>query len=216
MLRMRVRAFVFCSVLSMASTDLIHAAGYNTLSVDIPFGGGAMVTYSRFWRLTRYVDAGWIIAGGRIDREDDDLKLADGSKVTLNTEAWVAPLTGPVVTLHNNWIGISLGYAAFFADTDITMKHDVLGTLTGTKRAWGSGIYSPLLVLDFYDKTHDLVFGLGLGGYFGTSYPDLVASNSIATVRTDESPIDTLTFHVRCLWGDHRNNAPASSAKSDF
>jgi hypothetical protein len=129
----------------------------------------------------------------------------------------VAPLTGPVLSLHNNWIGISVGYAAFYANTDVTMHNDQLGTLKGKKRAWGTGLYSPLLVLDIYDKKHDLIYGVGLGGYFGTSYPNLEAGNQTVTVRTDESPIDTLTFHVRCLWGDHRSPEPAAaSSKSDF
>ncbi len=179
-------------------------SAYNTFALDIPFDGGAMVTYSRFYRLARYFDAGFVASGGRIDREFDLKDDASGVTFKTKTKAWVLPLIGPVVSVHNEWIGISLGYAAFWADTDITMQNDLVGTLTGKKKAWGSGIYSPLLVLDVYDRTHDLVFGVGLGGYFGTNYPNLEATAPGVKVSTDASPIDTLTFHVRVLWDDKR------------
>jgi hypothetical protein len=194
-----VVALLFCFRLFAAE----HPA-YNSVAVDVPFDGGAMLTYSRYWRLNHFIDAGWIISGGQIDR-NFDLKDPSGAVYKTKTKAWVAPMTGPVVTLHANWIGISIGYAAFYADTDITMKNDVVGTLTGNKKAWGSGIYSPLLVLDFYDQRHDLIFGFGLGGYFGTSYPALEASAPGIKIATNESPIDTLTVHARVLWGDGRS-----------
>lgn len=192
---------LFPSILIADNTSKRPA--YNTFSVDVPVDGGVMLSVSRNWRLTRFLDAGWVLAGGQIQREFD-VNTANAMTFKAETEALVLPLTGPYVTLHYEWIGISLGYAAFLADTDITMKNDATGTLSGNKKGWGTGFYSPLLVLDFYDRKHDLVFGFGLGGYFGTSYPNLTASAPGISVTTDESPIDTLTFHLRLLWSDGR------------
>src|SRR5436309_2533787 len=70
-----------------------HHLSYNTLAVDFPFSGGAMLAYSKFWRLARYFDAGWVVAGGQIER-DFDLKNTDGTTVNTTTKAWVLPMTG--------------------------------------------------------------------------------------------------------------------------
>lgn len=158
---------------------------------------------SRMWRVNRVIDIGMVGGGGQINR-NFDLKTAAGTTLSAETKALVFPFFGPQVSFNFNWIGLSLGYAAFWAQTDLTVQGGSLGTLTGTTKGWGSGFYSPLLVLDFYDTKHDLVFGFGLGGFLGTSYANLEAQSSTTRLTTDESPIDTLTFHLRLLWADGR------------
>jgi hypothetical protein len=175
----------------------------NGVSLDIPLDGGAMVSYQRTWLLTKYIDAGLVVSGGQIRRRFD-LDSDTGRSYNAETTALVLPLAGPFVTLHWSWFGISLGYAGFWAKTDLTVKDTPGGTLNGTTKAWGSGFYAPLLVFDFFDEKHDLMYGFGLGGYFGSHYKDMTASSSTYALTTDASPIDTLTFHVRCLWADGR------------
>ena len=195
--------FIALSVLSLLLFPCFveaRATWYNTASVDVPVDGGVMLTYSRFYRVNRFLDIGGVVSGGQIRREFD-LKASNGLEYQVETEAMVLPLAGPVVSLHYEWIGISIGYAAFQADTDVTMKNGTVGTLRGTKKAWGTGVYSPILVLDFYNQNRNLIFGVGLGAFYATSFPNLEASNGSTVISTDESPIDTLTFHLRCLWG---------------
>ena len=176
---------------------------YNTLALDFPTDGGVMLMGSHMWRVARHLDAGLVFGGGQINH-DFDLKSPTGATFNAESKSIVFPFVGPQLSLNFGWIGLSVGYAGFYSKTDLTVKTDAFGTLTGTTKAWGSGVYSPLLVLDFYDSKHDLVFGFGLGGFFGTSFPNLEAQNSQAKISTDESPIDTLTFHVRLLWASDR------------
>lgn len=200
------RFFLFSFIALCCATaraDNQRAWATNGISVDIPVDGGAMLSYQRTWLLMRHLDAGFVISGGQILRKFD-LDASNGQKYHAKTDALVLPLVGPFVTLHWSWIGLSLGYAAFYAKTDLTVNDTPGGTLRGTTKGWGSGFYSPLLVLDFYDEKHDLIYGFGLGGYFGSNYKDLQASSPTYAVTTNASPIDTLTFHVRCLWADGR------------
>ncbi len=162
-----------------------------------------MVSYQHTWLLTRHFDAGFVVSGGEIQR-DFDLDAPAGQTYNAHTKALVLPLAGPFITLHGSWIGISFGFAGFWARTDLTVNNTPGGTLTGTTKAWGSGFYSPLLVLNFYDQKRDLIYGFGLGGYFGSSYKHMNASSPTYAITTDASPIDTLTFHVSCTWADGR------------
>ena len=198
--------FLFLSF-SLSSMVLAGRQGrplvINDIAVDIPTDGGLLLMGSRMWRMNRVVDIGFLGGGGQINR-NFDLKTTAGDTLNADTKAIVFPFLGPQVSFNFNWIGLSLGYAAFWAKTDLTVQGGSLGTLTGTTKGWGSGFYSPLLVLDFYDTKHDLIFGFGLGGFLGTSYPKLAAHSTTTSLTTDESPIDTLTFHLRLSWTDGR------------
>jgi hypothetical protein len=180
-----------------------HPWATNGVALDIPVDGGAMLSYQRTWLLFRHVDAGFVVSGGQINRKFD-LDASNDQTYHADTKALVLPLVGPFITLHWSWFGISMGYAAFYAKTDLSVRDTPGGTLNGTTKAWGSGFYAPLLVLDFYDQQHDLMYGFGLGGYFGSSYKDMSASSSSYAITTNASPIDTITFHVRCQWADGR------------
>ncbi len=195
--------FLSCFLILSALHARNRRGVYNDIAVDIPFDGGVMIMASRMWSLNNFLDVGLVGGGGQINR-DFEIETTNGTKLDAHSQATIFPFIGPQLSFNFGWIGLAVGYAAFFADTDLTVDGGSLGTLTGSKKAWGSGFYSPLLVLDFYDKKHDLVFGLGLGGFLGTSYPNIEAQSATAKITTDESPIDTLTFHVRMMWADGR------------
>lgn len=162
-----------------------------------------MVSASRLWRMGRHVEAGLVMSGGRIDREFD-LDIAGNPNARAETQSLVLPFLGPRLALTYNFVGISLAYGVYYAKTAITVRNVTGGDLSGETKGWGTGFYSPLLTLDFYDKKRDLIFGFGLGGFFGASGPDLKASSASTRVSTNASPINTLTFHVRVLWAANR------------
>lgn len=211
----RILSFSFLFLVS-AAPAFARVPVINSLAVEVPLDGGLMVMGSRTWQLNKYIGVGLVAGGGQINR-DFDLETTSGQKWNAETKAIIFPFVGPQVTLMFNWIGISVGYAAYYADTDLTVKSDTLGTLTGNTTGWGSGFYSPLLSLDFYDQKHDLVFGFGLGGFLGGTYPDLEAKSAAGKITTDESPIDTLTFHLKVAWADGRfNRLQQRASKDDF
>jgi hypothetical protein len=188
---------------------------WNSVSVDVPLDGGAMVSYNRTWDVTKFMDVGFVVSGGQI-RRTFDLDGPAGQTYHATTDALVLPLAGPFVTLHASWIGISVGYGAFWAKTDLSVRDVPGGTAMGKTNGWGTGIYSPLLVLDFYDQKRDMIFGFGIGGYFGSSYKTLSASNPSGAITTNASPLDTLTFHLHCRWADGRWIRAASEQTNPF
>jgi hypothetical protein len=106
---------------SFASAEALRRfRAYNDLGVDFPVDGGVMLMGSRSWRIARHLDAGFVLGGGEIDR-DFDLKNAAGQTFSSETKSFVFPFVGPQVTFNFNWIGLSVGYAAFYAKTDLTV-----------------------------------------------------------------------------------------------
>lgn len=175
-------------------------------SVDFPFQGGVMVTGSRLWRINKFMEAGFFVSGGSIEREFD-LSVPGAPDAEAKTESLVLPFFGPRISFNFQFVGLSLAYGMYYAKTDMDVTNISGGPLTGETKGWGSGFYSPLLVLDFYDKRRNVAIGLGLGGFLGTSGPDLKASSASRSIKTDASPIDTLTLHVRFLWAANRRSA---------
>ena len=176
---------------------------YNEAGVDFPLDGGAVLSYARMWKMNRYVHVGAEIGGGRIVR---DFEVdAGGNRFEVETDALVLPFVGPRLGLHFPVVAISLGWSVFRADVDIAARAAGVGTLTGQEKGWGTVLRSPFLVLDFYDKRRRMVFGFGVGGFFGTSFTDLTASSGASRLVTDAHPLDTLTLHLRMLWGDRRS-----------
>ncbi|MCB4756156.1 MAG: hypothetical protein LHV69_03835 [Elusimicrobia bacterium] len=176
---------------------------YHEVTFDIPFEGGGMMNYARMWAFSRYVHAGFYASGGVIERRID-VSHPLYPDLTMRTKALVLPLFGPRVTLLYHFIGLSIGVGAFYAKTDLEVEGPGITTLKGDVRGWGTGIYAPFLIADFYNEKRDMFFGFGFGGYWGTSYPDLKASSDSLTVTTDESPLNTLTFQFRWRWIEGR------------
>lgn len=182
---------------------------YHQTALDIPVDGGTFASYSRMWGFGDYLQAGWLIGGGVIQRKFDVASSAFPA-LKAKTEAVVFPFFGPRVSFIYKVVGISLSYGFYHAKTDLTVRGDGFPAATGETSAWGTGFYSPLLTVDFYNRKWNMLFGIGLGGFFGGSYPALEARNSNFLFRTNESPIDTLTFHVRTTWISGRRTAPDS------
>lgn len=183
---------------------LSYAIGYNDVAVDFPVDGGVMASYSRMYPLTRFLDAGFTVGGGLIQKEFDE--TVGSTDIDFKTDALVLPYIGPRATLHFGVIGFSIGYGMFYAKTDIDAEIAGEPKLTGDEKGWGSGFYTPLLIIDFYNQKSDIYWGLGIGGLLGTSYPDLEATNGSTRVITHESPISTVTLTVRARWVDGRRN----------
>ncbi len=183
---------------------------YNEISVDFPIEGGGMLMVSRSWPLNRFFDVGIVGGSGVIER---DFEVTDSQSRTLDvhTKAAVFPFIGPRLSLNGRIIGLTLAYGAFYAKTDFKAMNGTWGDFSNDISGWGSGFYSPLLVLDFYVRRWDLLVGLGLGGFLGTSYPNLEASSSTGRVSTAASPISTLTIHLRTRWFDGRKTIPGKS-----
>jgi len=206
--------------LTLAALLLIAVRGegaqypaYNTVAVDVPFDGGAFASYSRMWRMGRYVDAGFFAGAGDVENHFQ-LQRPDGSNVDARTQTVVAPFIGPKLSFNFPFVAISLGYGFFWAKTDLSVDWPGQATLRGTTSGWGQGIYSPLLVLDFLDQKHNVFWGVGIGGLFATRYPDLEASNDNLKISTDQKPLDNLTFHVHLLWSGI--SRPARASNGDF
>lgn len=196
----------------LAPATAFSAPVINEFAVDIPLDGGGFVSYTRSYVLSPYMDVGVTVGGGVIEREFD-LTYAGLGDVDYETEATVVPFIGPRIGLHYQFIGISFGYGVFYADTDITAR-DQSGTIyKGSEKGWGTGFYAPLLVIDFYNTSKDMYLGLGLGGFLGANYPDLVATNGNTRLVTDESPIDGLTVTFRMKFFEGR---AANATQSDL
>lgn len=197
------RPLVSAALLVCLVTPAAYPRAGNELALEIPADGGGMLMYSRSWRVARYVYAGFVAGAGQIEREFD-LEVPGQPSFEARTKTLVLPMVGPRLTLVFPVIAVSVGYAAFWGRTDLDVKVPGGGSLTGETKGWGSGLYSPLLSIEFYSEKRDMVFGVGLGGFFGTSFPDLSASGGGSRITTDENPIDTLTFHLKMGWGDGR------------
>lgn len=181
---------------------------YNQMALEVPTDGGGMLMYSRMWVLNKYLEGGFSVGGGVIDR-DFDLTAPGSPTLKGHTQTLVLPYIGPRITAIYHVIGISIGYGIFYADSDFKVEWLGEPRLTGRKSGWGSGFYSPLLVIQFLDPRYNVVYGFGLGGFFGTSFPKLKATSSTSVVTTTENPIDTLTLHLSYSWG------PNSGRKSN-
>ena len=206
------------AVLFLAGAPLPARAAhaFNDLSLDIPVDGGGMLVYSRSWRVARYIDAGFLAGGGEINRSFNVDGPAGQPSMKARTETLVFPFVGPRVTFVFPIIAVSVGYAAFYGHTNFRVDTPAAGAISGTASGLGTGFFSPLLSIDLYDEKSDLVFGFGLGGFLGTSFPDLVASGGGTTVRSTESPIDTLTVHFKIGWDDGRRARRQEKADEDF
>jgi len=190
---------------------------YNNVAVDFPLDGGGMLMASKIWSLNKHIRGGFVVGGGVIQR-DFEITVVGAPNFQAETKAMVLPYFGPQITFFYNVVGLSLSYGAFYAKTDFEVSGDTIGSLSGEKSGWGTGFYSPLLVLDFYSEKHNLIFGFGLGAFFGTSYPKLVAESATARVESDRNPLDTITFHVRTAWSGslfNRSN-PMEEDDEDF
>jgi len=175
------------------------AFGGDEFALEIPGDGGAMLMYSRSWRLNKYLYGGFVAGGGQINREFD-LTNPGQPDLEVQTKTLILPMVGPRLTVVFPVIAISVGYAAFWGRTDTDVDLPGVGRLSGTTSGVGTGFYSPIFSVDFYSDKRDMVFGIGLGGFLGTSFPDLEASGGGTTLRTDENPIDTLTLHLKVGW----------------
>ncbi len=202
-----IKRFSAAMLVLLSPIAAIGAPAINEFAVDIPLDGGGFVSYTRSYILSRYMDVGFTVGGGVIEREFD-LTYAGLGEVEYETEATVVPFIGPRIGLHYQFIGISLGYGAFYADTDIEARDQGGTVYKGSEKGWGTGFYAPLLVVDFYNTSKDMYLGLGLGGFLGANYPDLIATDGTTRLVTDESPIDGLTVTFRMKFFDARAANP--------
>jgi len=175
------------------------------VAVEVPTDGGGMLMLSRSWRFARHFYAGIVGGGGRIDRDFTIGATPGHPELKASARTIVLPFIGPRITLAFPTVALSIGYAAFHARTDLDVHWPGAPTLTGRTSGWGTAIYSPLLELDFYSEKQDLVYGVGIGGFFGTTFADLKAASSVNEIQTNANPIDALTVHVKVLWGDDRS-----------
>ena len=202
-------------ILCIALTSPVLAARtYNEMAVDFPVDGGAMLMYSRLWYLSKYVHAGFVAGGGQIEN-DFKLSVPNTGDLDASTSSTILPYIGPRIGFFFPYVGLSIGYGAFFAKSNLKVNWPDGSHLTGTKSGWGSGFYSPLLVLDFYDSRHNLIWGFGLGGFLGSSFPTMEASNGATRVTTNASPIDSLTFHLQISWTEHSHLFRSASSDAD-
>jgi hypothetical protein len=199
----KVQRSLIASLMFALLTASGHSAALNELALEVPADGGGMLMYSRTWRVARYLHAGFVAGGGQINR-DFDLESPGQPNLQAETKTLVLPMIGPRITLVFPVIAISVGYAAFWGRTDLDVDVPGAGRLSGETSGWGTGFYSPLLSVDVYSEKRDMTFGIGLGGFFGTSFPDLTASGGGISLRTTENPIDTLSLHLKMGWADGR------------
>jgi hypothetical protein len=185
-------------ILLLSALPSFAVPHYHELAADYPLDSGGMLMYSHRWMVSKYVDAGFVAGGGVINR-DFKIKRSGFSDLDAHTRATVFPFIGPTLSFHGTNVGVSLGYAFYYAKTKFEVE-GLTPTLSGRKNAWGQGIYSPLLTLDFYSSKHEMIFGFGLGGFFGTNYPTLVATNGTDRIQSSGDPIDTITIHLRTRW----------------
>ncbi len=199
------KALILSFIFVLSWSPAINAAqksprAYNQVALEIPFDGGGMLMFSRMWVLGKYFEAGFSAGGGLIEREFD-MTVNGDSNWEGETKSLVLPFVGPRVTAFYHFIGLSVGYGLFYSDTDIDVRSPAGEKFTGNKKGWGTGFYSPLLVLSYYNPDQSVVYGIGLGGFFGTSYPDLTAHHGGTRVVTNENPIDTFTLHMSLSFG---------------
>lgn len=200
-------------ILFLNSNSASAAKAINEVAFDFPADGGVMVMVSRFWTFNRYIQAGFTVGGGVIER-DIDIDEIPIAGVEAHAKSIVLPYLGPRVNFYFHVVGVSVGYGVFYAKTDLEATLPTSGHVSGETSGWGTAFYSPLLVLDFYHKKYDLVFGFGLGAFFGSSFPDLEASNDNVRLKTNASPIDNITVHVRTRWRAGR--WPWTQSKEDW
>jgi hypothetical protein len=179
--------------------------------MDIPFEGGAMLMFARDYRVSRYIRLGVIAGGGQIRRRPE-LDLPDGQEVEVDIQTDVFPFIGPRITFATPVVGLSLGFAVFHGKSRTEIDWPGQGRLSGETSGWGTGFHAPFLELEFAHSKKDLVFGIGLGGFFSASFPDLEASGAPGTVELDTSPINTLTGRLKLVWGFGRVRAKPEPA----
>jgi len=198
---------VIAAMLAAASPASASFPASNELAVDFPLEGGAMLMFARDYRVARYIRLGVIVGGGQINRQPR-LRLPDGQESDLRIESFVFPFIGPRITFATPVVGLSLGFAAFHARSELEFDWPTQGRYTGSTSSWGTGVHAPFLELEFADSKRDLVYGFGLGGFFSTTFPDLAASGPGGPVEIDTSPIDTLTGRIKIVWGFGRVRQP--------
>jgi hypothetical protein len=211
----KILFFSIAILLGGFSAKVGAAPAINEFAVDFPFDGGGFVSYTRSWVLSPYMDVGVSAGGGVINREFDVTYPSVGD-VSYETKALVLPFIGPRLGLHYEFIGLSVGYGAFYADTDIEARDKAGNTYAGSEKGWGTGFYAPLLVLDFYNNRRDMYFGVGLGGFLGANYPNLEAARGSTTLVTNESPVDSLTLTFRMRFFDGHGPSPVQENRDDF
>src|SRR4051812_12460246 len=107
---------------------------FNSVQLDIPLDGGAVVSYTRLYRLGKNFRMGGVLGAGQVDR-DFKVDRPGGGEWDAHTSAIVTPFFGPQLTFGASFVGVSLSYAAFYAKTDLTVKADG-ENLTGTTKGW--------------------------------------------------------------------------------
>jgi hypothetical protein len=178
----------------------------NEVSVDIPFEGGAMLMVARDYRVSRYIRLGVIAGGGQIRRRPE-VKLPDGTETELDIQTSIFPFIGPRITFATPVVGLSLGFAAFRAVSDVEIDWPGTGRFAGSTSGWGTGFHAPFLELEFAHPVKDIAVGIGIGGFFSTSFPDLTAEGPGGTLSFNDSPINTLTGRLKFVWGFGRVRA---------
>ena len=196
-------------LVSLFASAAGSAASLNEVAVDVPVDGGVVASFSKQWRLFPHLDAGFMIGGGRVERDFD----LDGPGGTLEarTEALILPMAGPKATVRLSPLPLafSVAFLVYRAETDVEIDGPAgAGTFTGSRSFWGTALYSPLITLDFYDKARDLYFGFGLGGFLGLGNPDLTARRGGSSITTGASPLEGLTVHVRTRWAPRAPRQP--------
>jgi hypothetical protein len=190
-----------------------RSSSYSEVGFDYPADGGGLVSYSRMWRVLSYLDVGYMVGGGQVKNEFD-VPGPTASKLHVQTTSLLLPYIGPRMTLVTPVVGLTLGYGAFYSLTDFTASNEAYH-FSGRAKGWGQGVYSPFLVLDFYDSKRDLIFGFGLGGLFATSYPEMTSTVNGTTLTINQSPFDTLTFHIDVRWPNGRSTSQRRPNPSD-
>ena len=117
----RFRFFLLWVALSAVLANLpSHAEirsrpkAYNEVAVDFPADGGGTLMLSRMWMIGRYLDAGFVGGVGQIDRKFD-IEAWGSSNLSAETKALVLPFFGPRLSANFHFVGVSLGYAFFWA-----------------------------------------------------------------------------------------------------
>jgi hypothetical protein len=107
----------------------------------------------------------------------------------------------PRISITGMIFSISLAWGLFYAITDYEVSLPSEKCRVQEKR-WGTGLYSPFLSLDFFHRSTGIVFGFGVGGFLGTSTGKMDLVTPTGTYSSTESPLSTLTFHVKMQWWD--------------
>jgi len=205
-------AMTFCLMLFLVSP--VSAKPFSTydLSLDFPIDGGVMIMGSKMWWIGKHVRGGFMVGGGTIERDFD---LPGG--VEGHTEAKIFPFFGPRLSFSWEVIGLSMGYGLLHADTEFEAKGGILPTtVRDEEKGWGSALYSPFIVLDFYDKKHDLVFGFGLGGFLGIDEPSFEARSGNNLVSSSPGAFSSLTLHVHTTWATNRKQRRKENQEDEF